>query len=168
MDLIHRPVLPQPQSPHQQDHIQSIGHARERQRVRLHTAVRPPMPLTLRIWTAIACMDQSDHSLQRDHRSPRQRHGLSQGSLAYRALMLTWSIPASTQLGIRSAPFHGRPPCLSRTALLVSPFLFYLMSPNASFALTVLKAEGEGPCSRFAMEEQTVPQETGLGGASQI
>src|SRR2546421_13117850 len=31
-----------------------------------------------------------------------------------------------------------------------------------------LKAEGEGPCSRFAMEEQTVPQETGLGGASQI
>src|SRR5437899_11232320 len=53
--------------------------------------------------------------------------------------MLTWSIPASTQLGIRSTPFHYRPPCLSRTALLVSPFLFYLIDPDASFALTEKK-----------------------------
>lgn len=120
-----------------QDHIQSIHHARPRQCVRLHTAVCPSMPLTLRVLTAIACMDQPDHSFQRDHRSPGLGYGLSQGSLAHRALMLTWSIPVSTQLGIRSAPFHGRPPCLSGTVLLVSPFLFYLMSPGASFALTV-------------------------------
>src|SRR5512142_2892623 len=98
------------------------------------------MPLTLRVRTAIACMDQPDNSFQCDHRAPRQRHGLSQGSLAHWALMLTWSIPASTQLGIRSAPFHDRPPCLSRNALLVSPFLFYLMSPDACFAPTVFFA----------------------------
>src|SRR5215469_14733891 len=100
------------------------------------------MPLTLRVWTAIACMDQPDHFLQRDHRSPCQRHRLTQRPLAHQALMLTWSIPASTHLGIRSAPFHGRPLCLSQNALLVSPFLFYLMSPDASFAHTEKKPRG--------------------------
>jgi hypothetical protein len=106
-----------------QDNIQSIHHARPRLCVRLHTAVCPSMPLTLRVLTAIACMDQPDHSLQYDHRSPGLGHGLSLGSLAHRALMLTWSIPVSTQLGIRSAPFHGRPPYPSGTALLVSPYM---------------------------------------------
>src|SRR5262245_23400424 len=95
------------------------------------------MPLTLVVRAAIADMDQLDHSFQRNHRSPRQRHGLPQRSLAHGTLTLAWSIPTSTHLRIRSASFHEPSPCRSPSAFLLSPFLILPQKSDASSALTV-------------------------------
>ncbi len=140
VDLIHGPMLRETQPSYQQHDIQPIGHARPRQRIRLQAAVRPPLPFTLRIRTTVTSVDQFDHSLQRDHRAPRQCHRLSQSPLAHRALMLDGSIPASAHVWIGSASFHGLSPCLSRIPFSFSPFLFYSIGSNACFAPTVFFA----------------------------
>src|SRR5437588_2386992 len=83
------------------------------------------MTLTAWVWAAIARMDQLDHSLQRDHRSPRQCHRLSERTMTVWALMFDWPIPAPHHVWIASASFHGLSPCLSRIPFSFPPILPY-------------------------------------------
>src|SRR5260221_4318935 len=61
MHLIDGLVLPQVQTPHQQHDVHTKGEAGQGQRIGSCTAVRPPTPPTLRVWTAIARMIQLDY-----------------------------------------------------------------------------------------------------------
>src|SRR5260221_11716181 len=83
------------------------------------------MSRALRIWAAIARVDQSDHPVQSDHRAPGQRHRLLERPMAYWAFMFGRSIPASRHTCIRSASFHGPAPCGSLTPFSLAPILPY-------------------------------------------
>jgi len=77
MDFVDRLVFPETQASHQQDDIKPKREIGEGQSISHRTAVRSLMSWTLHIWTAIARMVELDHLVQRDHRSPRQRHRLA-------------------------------------------------------------------------------------------
>src|SRR5258707_7659721 len=103
MHFIHRLMFAQAQPSHQQHDIQAVRKARQRQRIGGRAAIRSLMSRALRIWAAIARVDQSDHPVQSDHRAPGQRHRLLERPMAYWAFMFGRSIPASRHTCIRSA-----------------------------------------------------------------
>jgi hypothetical protein len=76
--LIDRLMLPKVQPSHQQHHIESKCEVGQRQRIGLRATVRPLVSGAVHIRTAIACVVQLDHPVQRDHRAPGQRHRLMQ------------------------------------------------------------------------------------------
>ena len=77
MHLVHGLMLAQAQSSHQDDDVQPIGKARQRQRIGCRASVGSLVPCTLRVGTAVARVNQRNHPLQGDHGSPRQRQRLS-------------------------------------------------------------------------------------------
>src|SRR6266566_10060761 len=129
-------MLPQVQPSHQQHHIEPECEVGQRQRIGLRATVRPLVSWAVHIRTAIACVVQLDHPLQRDHRAPGQRHRLMQRPMTLRTFMLEWSIPASNHLWIASRVVHRLSPWVNLTERF--PSVYHTLS-HAFFAPTVLK-----------------------------
>src|SRR6266704_1981163 len=133
-------MLPQVQPSHQQHHIEPECEVGQRQRIGLRATVRPLVSWAVHIRTAIACVVQLDHPLQRDHRAPGQRHRLMQRPMTLRTFMLEWSIPASNHLWIASRVVHRLSPWVNLTERF--PSVYHTLS-HAFFAPTEKKAKEE-------------------------